>query len=130
MRSSSHELSHVRQAKRASIYNALAGSEFRIEGVKLIINDWKTSGSAGGENTSMLVYCNEGVFLAISQQTDQVVRCVTHKEGFFAFTVILVRLRDDSLPLVVTPPLRRNGKHLPDILANAISSALPRCSSL
>src|SRR6266851_5305605 len=68
MRSSSHELSHVRQAKRASIYNALAGSEFRIDGVKLIISDWKTSGSAGGENTSMLVYCNEGVFWPLASQ--------------------------------------------------------------
>ena len=62
MRSSSHELSQVRQAKRASIYNAFAGSEFRIDGVKLIINDRKISGSAGGENTSMFEYWNEGVF--------------------------------------------------------------------
>lgn len=66
MRSSSHELSHVRQAKRASIYNALAGSVFRMVGVKSIINDRKISGSVRGENTSMLIYWSDGVFLTVN----------------------------------------------------------------
>jgi hypothetical protein len=33
-----------------------------------------------------------GSFRPISLQTGQVISCITHKEGFFAFTVILVRL--------------------------------------
>jgi hypothetical protein len=100
-----------------------------MDGVKLIISDWKISGSAGGENTSMFVYWNEGVFLAISQPANICVKCTTHNNGFFAFTFVLVRLRSDNLPLIVSPPLRRNRKYLPDILADAFSSALPRGSS-
>ena len=92
MRSSSHELSHVRQAKRASIYRAFAGSVFRMEGVKSIINDRKISGSVRGENTSMLIYWGDGVFPTVRDTMDMDVRGISHQEGFFPFTFVLIRL--------------------------------------
>lgn len=53
MRSSSQLWSQLMQAKRASMYNALAGSAFRSDGSKSVMRDWNMSGSDIGENTSI-----------------------------------------------------------------------------
>lgn len=55
IRSSSHVWSHVKQANLTNMYNALAGSAFRIVGGKLVIRESKISGSDVGEYASIVM---------------------------------------------------------------------------
>lgn len=54
-RSSSHSWSQARHANLVNMYNAFAGSAFRIDGRKLVISESKMFGRDDGVKTSIEV---------------------------------------------------------------------------